>query len=217
MLCAVSSKSRADLGSTDFGSCTKLLTESGTGSASTSFVICADRPFIDVIIVPILPSIVFLPASSAAFSSAVPVPLIPGGLIPADLRKFNAPLRLTAFVPKTTPIRPTKAKETAPKIKPRDELSAAAAIMIGMVAFNDGDALRFANRLGTGLPDILIVLVPVRVPERLIVLIKEGEKLPDTEIESDIVGNRLFVSDNDLLAVLPGEGESVLLIEEEKD
>ena len=89
--------------------------------------------------------------------------------------------------------------------------------MIGMVAFNDGDALRFANRLGTGLPDILIVLVPVRVPERLIVLIKEGEKLPDTEIESDIVGNRLFVSDNDLLAVLPGEGESVLLIEEEKD
>ena len=57
----------------------------------------------------------------------------------------------------------------------------------------------------------------MRVPERLIVLIKEGEKLPDTEIESDIVGNRLFVSDNDLLAVLPGEGESVLLIEEEKD
>jgi hypothetical protein len=86
-----------------------------------------------------------------------------------------------------------------------------------MVAFNDGDALRFTNRLGTGLPDILIVLVPVRVPERLIVLIKEGEKLPDTEIESDIVGNRLFVSDNDRLAVLPGEGESVLLIEEEKD
>jgi hypothetical protein len=99
--------------------------------------------------------------------------------------------------------------------------------MIGMVAFNDGDALRFANRLGTGLPDILIVLVPVRVPERLIVLIKEGEKLPDTEIDIERVGeidreferefDILFVSDNDRLAVLPGEGESVLLIEEEKD
>ena len=48
--------------------------------------------------------------------------------------------------------------------------------------------------------------------------VKHGIPLTNTEIESDIVGEMdrefdiLFVSDNDRLAVLPGEGESVLLV-----
>ena len=102
---------------------------------------------------------------------------------------------------------------------PREELSAAAAAAaaIGIVAFNDGDALRFEKKLGPG------------VPEKLIALKEEGEKLPDTEIDIERVGDIdcefdiLFVSDKDGLAVLPGEGEivvlvvCVLLIEEEKD
>lgn len=202
------------MGSTDFGSCTKLFTESGTGSESTSFVICADRAFMDVTILPILPSTLFLPASSAASSSFVlglPV-AIPGGVLtPNAPRKFNAPLRRMAFVPITTPIRPTKPKETAPKIMPREELSAAAATTIGIVAFKEGDALAFANKLGTG------------VPERLIPLLMDGEKLPNTDIDIERVGeidrefDILFVRDNDGLAVLPGEGDIVALIEEERD
>ena len=217
--CAVSSKSCADLGSTDFGSCTKLFTESGTGNESTSFVICADRPFIDVIIVPILPNSVVFPAASAASSSFVLLPVaIPGGVLtPSAPRKFNAPLRRMAFVPITTPMRPTKPSDTAPRIMPREELSAAAATAIGIVAFNDGDALRFEKKLGPG------------VPEKVIVFIEEGEKLPDTDIDIERVGeidrefDILFVNDKDGLAVLPGEGETVvlvvcvLLIEEEKD
>jgi hypothetical protein len=114
-------------------------------------------------------------------------------------------------------MRPTKPSDTAPRIIPREELSAAAATAIGIVAFNDGDALRFEKKLGPG------------VPEKLIVFIEEGEKLPDTDIDIESVGeidrefDILFVSDKDGLAVFPGEGETVvlvvcvLLIEEEKD
>ena len=89
---------------------------------------------------------------------------------------------------------------------PREELSAAATTTIGMVAFNDGDALIFEKKLGPG------------VPERLIALKEDGEKLPDTEIDIERVGeidrefDILFVSDNDGLAVLPGEGEIVVLV-----
>jgi hypothetical protein len=110
-----------------------------------------------------------------------------------------------AFVPIITPIKPTKPRDTAPRIMPREELSAAAAATIGMVAFNDGDALRFKNKLGPGLP------------EKLIVFKEDGEKLPDTDIDIESVGeidkefDILFVSDNDGLAVLPGEGEIVSL------
>ena len=169
---------------------------------------------------PILPSTDVFAAASAAISSFVlGLPAaIPGGVLtPSAPRKFSAPLRRMAFVPITIPIRPTKPKDTAPRIMPRDELSAAAAITIGIVAFNDGDALRFEKKLGPG------------VPERLIALKEEGEKLPETEIDIERVGeidrefDILFVSDNDGLAVLPGEGEivalvvCVLLIEEEKD
>ena len=88
---------------------------------------------------------------------------------------------------------------------PREELSAAATTTIGMVAFNDGDALRFENKLGPGLP------------EKLIVFKEDGEKLPDTDIDIERVGeidkefDILFVSDKDGLAVLPGEGETVSL------
>jgi hypothetical protein len=88
---------------------------------------------------------------------------------------------------------------------PREELSAAAAATIGMVAFNDGDALRFTNKLGPGLP------------EKLIVFKEDEEKLPDTDIDIERVGeidrefDILFVSDKDGLAVLPGEGETVSL------
>jgi hypothetical protein len=116
-----------------------------------------------------------------------------------------------AFVPITTPIKPTKPNETAPRIIPREELSAEATTTIGMVAFNDGDALAFVNKLGPG------------VPEKLIVFKEDGEKLPDTDIDIESVGKTdcefdiLLVSDKDGLAVLPGEGEAVLLIEEEKD
>jgi hypothetical protein len=116
-----------------------------------------------------------------------------------------------AFVPITTPIKATNPRETAPRIMPREELSAAATTTIGMVAFNDGDALAFVNKLGPG------------VPERLIVFKEDGEKLPDTDIDIERVGeidrdfDILLVSDKDGLAVLPGEGETVLLIEEEKD
>ena len=207
------------MGSTDFGSCTKLFTESGTGSESTSFVICADRALIDVNIVPILPSTVFLPASSAAAAAAsssfvlgLPVAAIPGGVLtPSAPRKFNAPLRRMAFVPITIPIRPTKPSDTAPRIMPREELSAAAAATSGMVAFKEGEALAFMNKLGAG------------VPERLIPLLMDGEKLPNTDIDIDRVGDIdkefdiLFVRDNDGLAVLPGEGDIVALIEEERD
>lgn len=213
VLCAVSSRSCADLGSTDFGSCTKLFTESGTGSESTSFVICADRPFIDVIIVPILPNTVVFAVASAAAAAAIssfvlglPV-AIPGGVLtPSAPRKFNAPLRRMAFVPIITPIRPTKPSDTAPRIRPREELSAAAATTIGIVAFKDGEALIFEKKLGPG------------VPERLIALKEDGEKLPDTEIDIESVGeidrefDILLVSDNDGLAVLPGEGEIVVLV-----
>ena len=189
------------------------MTESGTGSESTSFVICADRPFIAVTIEPILPNTVVFAAASAASSSFVLLPLtIPGGVLtPSAPRKFSAPLRRMAFVPIITPINATKPNETAPRIMPREELSAAATTTIGMVAFNDGDALIFEKKLGPG------------VPEKLIVLIKDGEKLPDTEIDIESVGeidrefDILFVCDDDGLAVLPGEGEAVLLIEEEKD
>jgi hypothetical protein len=104
---------------------------------------------------------------------------------------------------------------------PSEELSAAAATTIGIVAFNEGEALAFKNKLGTG------------VPEKLIPLLMDGEKLPNTDIDIDRVGDIdkefdrefdiLDVRDSDGLAVLPGEGESVLLvvcvllIEEEKD
>jgi len=213
--------SRADFGSNDFGSCTKLLTESGTGSESTSFVICAERPFIAVTIVPILPKTVVFAAASAAAAAAsssfVLLPVaIPGGVLtPSAPRKFNAPLRRMAFVPIITPINPTKPKETAPRIMPREELSAAAAATSGMVAFKEGEALAFVNKLGTG------------VPEKLIPLLMDGEKLPNTEIDIERVGvidrdvdrefDLLLVRDSDGLAVLPGEGDTVLLIEEEKD
>jgi hypothetical protein len=116
-----------------------------------------------------------------------------------------------AFVPITTPIKPTKPRDTAPRIMPREELSAAAAATSGTVAFKEGDTLAFVNKLGTG------------VPEKLILLLMDCEKLPNTDIDIDRVGmvdrevDILFVSDNDGLAVLPGEGESVLLIEEEKE
>ena len=89
---------------------------------------------------------------------------------------------------------------------PRDELSAAAAATNGMVAFKEGDTLAFANKLGTG------------VPERLILLKEEYEKLPKTEIDIDRVGEIdkefeiVLVSDVDGLAVLPGDGETVLLV-----
>ena len=184
------------------------MTESGTGSESTSFVICADRPFMAVTIVPILPSTVVFAAASAASSSFVlglPV-AIPGGVLtPSAPKKFNAPLRRMAFVPIITPIKPTKPSDTAPRIMPREELSAAATTTIGMVAFNDGDALRFTNKFGPGLP------------EKLIVFKEDGEKLPDTDIDIERVGeidkefDILFVSDKDGLAVLPGEGETVSL------
>jgi hypothetical protein len=109
-----------------------------------------------------------------------------------------------AFVPITTPIKATKPSDTAPRIMPREELSAAAATTIGIVAFNDGDALRFVNKLGPGVPEKLILL-------------KDGEKLPNTDIDIERVWeidkefDILFVSDKDGLAVLPGEGETVLL------
>jgi hypothetical protein len=51
----------------------------------------------------------------------------------------------------------------------------------------------------------------------------DGEKLPNTDIDIERVGeidrefDILFVRDNDGLAVLPGEGDIVALIEEEKD
>jgi len=172
----------ADFGSNDFGSCTKLLTESGTGSESTSFVICAERPFIAVTIEPILPNTVVFAAASAAAAAAsssfVLLPVaIPGGVLtPSAPRKFNAPLRRMAFVPIITPINPTKPKETAPRIMPREELSAAAATTIGMVAFKEGEALAFVNKLGAG------------VPEKLIPLLRDGEKLPNTEIDIERVG-----------------------------
>jgi len=89
---------------------------------------------------------------------------------------------------------------------PREELSAAAAATIGTVAFKEGDTLAFANKLGAG------------VPERLIVLKEEYEKLPETEIDIDRVGmvdkefEIVLVTDIDGLAVLPGDGETVLLV-----
>ena len=88
---------------------------------------------------------------------------------------------------------------------PREELSAAAVTTIGIVAFKEGDALAFVNKLGPG------------VPEKLILLLMDGEKLPNTDIDIERVGeidrefDILFVSDKDGLAVLPGEGETVLL------
>ena len=84
-------------------------------------------------------------------------------------------------------------------------MSAAATTTIGIVAFNDGDALIFEKKFGPG------------VPERLIALKEEGEKLPVVEIDIDSVGeidrefDILLVSDKDGLAVLPGEGEIVVL------
>jgi len=94
---------------------------------------------------------------------------------------------------------------------PREELSAVVTTTIGIVAFKEGDALAFVNKFGPG------------VPEKLIVFKEDGEKLPDTDIDIERVGmvdnefDILLVSDKDGLAVLPGEGETVLLIEEEKD
>jgi hypothetical protein len=114
-----------------------------------------------------------------------------------------------AFVPITIPIRPTKPSDTAPRIMPREELSAAAATTIGIVAFNEGEALAFKNKLGTG------------VPEKLILLLMDCEKLPNTDIDIERLGeidrefdrefDILDVRDSDGLAVLPGEGETVLL------
>jgi hypothetical protein len=115
-----------------------------------------------------------------------------------------------AFVPITTPIKATNPRETAPRIMPREELSAAAMTTIGIVAFKEGEALAFVNKLGPGVPEKLILLM-------------DGEKLPNTDIDIERVGeidrefDILFMSDKDRLAVLPGEGETVLLIEEEKD
>jgi hypothetical protein len=59
---------------------------------------------------------------------------------------------------------------------PREELSAAATTTIGMVAFKEGEALAFMNKLGAG------------VPEKLIPLLMDGEKLPNTEIDIERVG-----------------------------
>ena len=58
---------------------------------------------------------------------------------------------------------------------PREELSAAAAATSGTVAFKIGDALAFANKLGPG------------VPEKLIPLLMDGEKLPNTDIDIERV------------------------------
>jgi hypothetical protein len=61
------------------------------------------------------------------------------------------------------------------------------------------------------------------VPERLIVLKEDKEKLPDTDIDIERVGEIdrefeiLLESDMDGLAVLPGDGETVLLIEKMND
>jgi hypothetical protein len=92
---------------------------------------------------------------------------------------------------------------------PREELSAAAAATIGMVAFKEGDTLAFVNKLGAG------------VPEKLILLLMDCEKLPNTDIDIDRVGmvdrefdrefDTLDVRDSDGLAVLPGDGDTVLL------
>jgi len=97
---------------------------------------------------------------------------------------------------------------------PREELSAVAAATSGMVAFREGEALAFVNKLGAGVPEKLILLM-------------DGEKLPNTDIDIDRVGmvdrefdrefDILDVRDSDGLAVLPGDGDTVLLIEEEKD
>lgn len=98
---------------------------------------------------------------------------------------------------------------------PNDELSAVV-VGIAAVVFNEGDALIFVKN-GTGLP------------ERLILLLIDCEKLPHTDIERDIVGlidcefDILLESDKEGLIVLPSEGEGVLvdvcvvLIEEVKD
>ena len=103
------------------------MTASGTGIESTNLtilVLCALR---HVHVVPMRPKKDFLPASSAAFCSAVNVPVgVTGVFTPNALRKFNAPLRRMQFVPMTRPIRPTKPKETAPRIIPRELLSAVA-------------------------------------------------------------------------------------------
>jgi hypothetical protein len=132
-----------------------------------------------VTIVPILPRTVVFAAASAAISSFVlglPV-AIPGGVLtPSAPRKFNAPLRRMAFVPITIPIKPTKPSDTAPRIMPREELSAAAAATNGTVAFKEEDALAFVNKLGPG------------VPEKLIPLLMDGEKLPNTDIDIERVG-----------------------------
>jgi len=142
---------------------------------------------------------------ATALVSTVPSAFV-GTLTPALERKFRAPLRRRAFVPNTAPISPTRPKETAPRIIPKELLSAAAAAA-APVALNEADALAFANKFGMG------------VPERLIVLIEDGEKEPPTDIDRERVGLivTLFVIDEVGVAVLPGDGEIVAVIDAEAD
>jgi len=88
-------------------------------------------------------------------------------LTPTFGRKFKTPERLIAFVPITAPITPTSPNETAPKTTAKTPLSAAAAAAAPPVELKEADALALANKLGIG------------VPERLIIFIKDGEKLSD--------------------------------------
>ena len=182
---AVSNRSCADFGNTDFGLCTKLLTEFGTGNASTNLVSLEECALRDVTILPIFPNTVVLPAASAAFSASVDAAAIPDGFTPSALRKFNAPLRRNQFVPITAPIRPTRPNDTAPKIRPVEFVSVTVT-MVGPVEFMEGE--------GKG------------VPERLI-LFEGCEKSPETETIIEIDG--LVVNDRRVLVLVLELGDSV--------
>ena len=188
-----------------------LFTESGRGRLFTAFLSFVDCSFTELKKLPTAARAGLFACASAITSFVISaVSTLPSSFVgtftPKADRKFNAPELRSAFVPITAPIRPTKPSDTAPRIRPREELSAAAATTIGIVAFKDGEALIFEKKLGPG------------VPERLIALKEDGEKLPDTEIDIESVGeidrefDILLVSDKDGLAVLPGEGEIVVLV-----
>ena len=170
------------------------MTESGTGIESinlTSLVLWILR---DAHAAPMRPKKDFLPASSAAFCSAVNGPVdFPGVFTPTAVRKFNAPLRRMQFVPITIPIRPTRPSETAPRIRPNELLSAdaAAAAAPAAVAFSEG----------------------VGVPERLI-LFEDDEKTPMVGVSVKDPDDVIIISIDDVgVIVLPGKADIDLVID----
>ena len=209
---AVSSMSFADLGNSDVGSFIAFFTESGSGSLSASAEALVVRDFTVPIILPILPSVVFFPASSSArrffFCSSVSLgSTIPGGgLIPAAASTFRAPDLRRKLRPYAAPPAPTKPKATAPRITPRSDDEAAAAAAATVVLRGDGVAVKLAFAKSKGVIVAVKLIILTGEWENVCVPLVETET--ETEPEPDAVNATVCDRLLDVLSVMESERDT---------